>query len=151
MKNILLIFFITVLFGCGKNNPVVSRQGIDLDFTKTYPGSGGSTYFKAFNVATVLIWKAEGKNFQYNGLSEKNMAYDNISKTSFAADYTYSNVTSTNIELPPGEYFITMITDDVETPKLAYSYTKFSLKAGQFVSLKKDVTNMVSNGYSVWY
>jgi hypothetical protein len=103
MKNILPIIFAIVLFGCGKNDPVVNRQGFDLDFTKTYPGSGGSTYFKAFSVATVLVWKAEGKNFQYNGLAEKNLAYDNVSKTSFAADYTYSNVTSSNYELPVGE------------------------------------------------
>ena len=103
-----------ILFGCGKNNPVVNIQGFDLDFSKMYPGSGGSTYIKAFNVATVLVWKAGAKNFQYNGLAEKNLAHDNVSKISFEADYTYSNVTSTNIELPPGEYFITMITDTLK-------------------------------------
>jgi hypothetical protein len=150
MKNIFLIILATVLFGCGKNNPVVSRQGFDLDFTKTYPGSGGSTYTRAFKVAIIFVWKAEGRDFQYNGLSEKQLAYDNISKTSISADYIYTNVVTSNTVLPPGEYFITMITDDTDTPKSAYSYTKFSIKTGQFVSLKKDVTNMISNGYSAW-
>ena len=150
MKNLFLLIIITTLFGCSKKDNVVTRQGIDVEFTKDYTFTDGVSANRPFNVATMLIWKAEGKSFTYNGLTDKANAYDNISKTNVAADYTFANIKSQVIELPAGQYFLAILTDDTEAPKSAYSFTSFSLKAGAFVPVKKNVTAMPSNAYTAW-
>lgn len=150
MKNIFLLIIMTTLFGCSKKDNVVTRQGIDVEFTKDYTFTDGVSANRPFNVATMLVWKAEGRSFTYNGLTDKGTAYDNVSKTNVAADYTFANIKSQVIELPAGEYFLAILTDDAEAPKLAYSYTSFSLKAGAFFPIKKNVTTMQGNAYTAW-
>ncbi|WP_316801741.1 hypothetical protein [Pedobacter nototheniae] len=150
MKNIFLLIIMTTLFGCSKKDNVVTRQGIDVEFTKDYTFTDGVTANRPFNVASMLIWRAEGKQFTYNGLTDKATAYDDVSKTNIAADYTYSNIKSQVIELPAGEYFLAILTDDAETPKMAYTYTSFSLKAGVFIPIKKNLTALPSNAYTPW-
>jgi hypothetical protein len=150
MKNILLILFIALSFGCSKDSDVVTRQGIDIEFSKTYPQDGTAGWVKSFTVSEIRIWKAEGRNLSYNGIADRTNSLDAVTNKAIAPDYSYTNISKSIIELPAGQYFIAYITGNNEAPKNAYSYTTVSIKTGGFVEIKKNITAMVENGYTAW-
>lgn len=154
MKKIILFLLLAVTLGsCGKSDPVTpteTKQGLNIEFVKDKQLTGGQTVEEPFNVNVVLIWKADGKDFKYNGTSDGKYAYDNIGKESFKSDYEFVNIRNLNTELPAGKYFITIITNDKENPKLAYSYTTFTVATGTFSEIKKNVTSMENYKYTAW-
>lgn len=150
MKNIFLILIIVLSFGCAKDSDIVTRQGLDVEFSKTYPQDGTSGWVKSFTVSEVRIWKAEGRSLSYNGITDRANAFDLITNKAIAPDYNYTNINKSIIELPTGKYFIAYITGSNEAPKNAYSYATVLIDAGSFFVINKNVTAMVENGYTAW-
>lgn len=157
MKRTLLFLFASaaILAGCSKSEPTnpepipEKKQGVDLSFVKDNKLSSGQTVEAGFKINVVLLWKADGKDLTYK-LADGLYAYDAISKTNFTADYSYMNVVKERYDLAPGKYTVATVTDDTDFPKYAYSYTNFTVKAGEYVALKKNVTNMNSYTYTAW-
>ncbi len=143
---------IALFTSCGKDeNPVSeTKQGVSLEFVKNNTLTTGQVTENSFNINVVMIWKSDGKDFKYNGISDGLYAYDNVSKTSLKADYSYTNIKSKTIDLPVGKYFITIVTDNTEVPKLAYSYTTFIVSKSDYVKVKKNVSGMASLTYTTW-
>ncbi len=152
-KTVMILLLMSVFLGCSKKDEVTppeTKQGVNLKFVKSSKLNSGETVENAFNISIVMIWKADGKNFKYNGLNDGLYAYDNTSKQSYKADYSYQNIRTETYNLPAGQYFITIITDSSESPKLAYSYTNFTVEKGNYLNLKKDVSSMSSYTYTAW-
>lgn len=154
MRNALLLLLLAVIISaCGKNEtvePVETDQGVKISFVKDKKLSSGEVVEEPFQANIILIWKSDGKDFKYNGFNDGVYAYDNISKKSYENDYDYLNFSSKIIELPAGKYFITVATDDRVNPKLAYTYTSFTVEKGKYLELKKNVTSMENYKYTAW-
>jgi len=146
MKNALLILLCLTAFGCSKNSDIVTRQGIDISFTKDYPLSDARVWNKPFNVKSVLLWKAENRDMGYNGIN----GFDKISQKNIAPDFIYSNISSQVLEVPSGKYFIAYLTDGNEDPKLAYSSTTINVSDGTFLKYTKNVTSLSANSSNAW-
>lgn len=150
MKNLMLLLLVALTLGCGKNNEVVTRQGVDFEFTKSTKLENGVTVVKSYAVVEVRLWNAKGRSLSYDGIADRLMAFDSISGKALAPDYVFSAVSKSFTELPAGEYFMAFVTAGNEAPQNAYSYTKFNLAAGEFFVVKKDISLMLANSYTVW-
>lgn len=154
MKKIIpIVLLFALLMGCSKKDDVIpaeTKSGVSLKFVKTSKLSTGETVENPYKMYIVMVWKSDGKDFVYNRVSDGEYAYDGVSKKSYKADYSYLNVTSETYVLPVGKYFITVVTNSDDIPRIAYSYTNFTVKTSEFVTVKKDVSTMKSISYSAW-
>lgn len=150
MKNIVLILLVALTLGCGKNDEVITRQGVDFEFINTTTLNNGTSSVKSYALAEVRIWNAKGRELTYDGIADRLNAYDSITAQMIAPDYLLNSVSKSATELPPGEYYLAFITAGNQTPSNAYSYTKFTINAGEFFMVKKDIALMNANGYTVW-
>lgn len=155
MKKVILVLLLAGIFvGCSKDNenpqPEESTGTVSLKFVKNSTLSGGQIVEEDYKMAFVMLWRAEGKEYVYNGHSDKNYAIDTKSNNPVKADFEYIDVRSKSVELLPGKYFIAILTDIDSSPRLAHSYTTFTVESNKVTSVKKNVSGMVSNKYNIW-
>lgn len=154
MKRVLLLTLVSIfLLSCSKDDDsgnVETKQGIGLQFVKNKKLTSGEVTEERFTARVVAIWNSDGKDLTYSGPNDGTYAYDKISAKSYEAEYAYTNVQSKLIELPAGKYMIAFVTDEKEDPKLVYSYTTVEVKRGEYLQVKKNVTDMKIGTYTPW-
>lgn len=156
MKKILLMLTVILvgLVSCSKDEsnttPEVKTGDAFLKFVVNAKLASGQTVEEEFKMPFVMIWRAEGKDYEYNGLGDKNYAVDKKTGNAVKADYEYINIRSKIVKLLPGKYFIAILTDLDTSPRLAHSYTTFTIESNKVKEVKKNVSSMVSNKYTPW-
>ena len=158
MKRSLILFLsILTLASCSKSDPspLETKSGFIINVKKNSKSSTGELVATNTNAAAIHIWKADGKDLTIKGVTEaaKGNAYDNISKAFVVADYTFVNTSAETQAVDAGTYFVFVILDNNQAGggNLAYSYTKFTVKEGEFVTATKIFASTTTPAaYQLW-
>lgn len=132
-----------LITSCSKSSdpkPTESKSGFILYVKKNSKLSTGELVANNIKAGAIHVWKADGKDLSITSSTDaiNGFAYDSKTKTSVKANYTYVNTFTESKETEPGQYFAFVILDgSLSSGKLAYSYTNFTVKKGEFNMVTK--------------
>lgn len=156
---LLLLFLLPsiMITSCSKSSdaaPTESKSGFILYVKKNSKLSTGELVASNLKAGVIHVWKADGKNFSITSSTDaiNGYAYDNITKTSIKSNYTYVNTFTESQDADPGQYFVFVILDSsLSSGKLAYSYTTFTVKKGEFnTTTKIFASSTTSLSFQEW-
>lgn len=146
MKKYILPLFICFFIGAScskKDNPIPAKTTGTYTFQCVYNNAPQPLAF-------LFIWKADNKDFEIKSDISSGYAFDKTSQTSIKYDYAVSNPTILSNDLPAGRYFIYIVTGSDAFPRGMYSYTYFTITAGQTTVLKKIFRDQNNFAYESW-
>lgn len=141
---LLLILPIMILSSCSKSSdstPIVGKSGYIIHVKKNSTLSTGQLVANDTKAAAIQVWKADGRTFSITSPTDavSGYAYDSVTKTSVKSDYTYVSSFDVTNNVDPGDYFVFVILPEQTsgTGSFAYSYTNFTVKKGEVITLTK--------------
>lgn len=156
MKKLMLLFsLLAFTVACSSDDEIsaTTNEGT-LFFTsyEKYKLSTGEEQERKIKVAAIMIWNADGKDFDFvksNSDILKGFVWDNISNQSYKYNYVTMYTDTYSLKLKPGKYAIFVQYD--KDKGYDQSYTHFEVKSGEMTDLKKyHKSQPIGSYYAPW-
>jgi len=156
MKKLILLFsLLAIITACSSDDETtaINKEGT-LFFTsyEKYNLSTGEEQERKIKVAAIMIWHADGKEFDFvKSYSDilKGYVWDNISSKSYKYNHVTMYTDTYDLKLQPGKYAIFVQYDSDKG--YTQSYTYFEIRQGEFTELKKYYKpKEVGSYYAPW-
>lgn len=145
-KQLLLLLLLPAVLSasCSKSEsestPVESKPGYIIHVKRNDKLSTGELVANYTKAAAIHVWKADNKDFLISSITDgvSGYAYDNTTKASIKADYTYVSSSDVTQNVDPGKYFVFVILPEQSNGgSFAYSHKTFEVKKGDVITLTK--------------